>query len=86
MVVHFVRRMAQQKKVVAAICHAGSLLISANIVRGRSVTSYIAIRDDLVAAGAEWIDKPVVMDGKLITSRFPSDLPDFCRAIIRALS
>jgi len=85
-VVQFVRQMHQQGKVVAAICHAGSLLVSADIVRGRTVTSYIAVRDDLKAAGAEWTDRSVVVDGKLITSRMPADLPDFCREIIKALS
>ena len=85
-VVQFVRQMHQQGKVVAAICHAGSVLVSADIVRGRTVTSYIAVRDDLKAAGAEWTDRSVVVDGKLITSRMPADLPDFCREIIKALS
>jgi len=85
-VVQFVRQSHELGKVIAAICHAGSLLVSADIVRGRTVTSYVAIRDDLKAAGAEWVDRSVVVDGKLITSRMPSDLPDFCRAIIQALS
>jgi protease I len=85
-VIAFVRGMHQQGRVVAAICHAGSVLVSADIVRGRTVTSYVAVRDDLKAAGAEWVDKSVVVDGKLITSRTPADLPDFCRSIIQALS
>ncbi len=71
--------------VIAAICHAGSLLVSANIVRGRRLTSYRSIRDDLRAAGAEWVDEPVVVDGNLITSRTPSDLPAFLRAILAAI-
>ena len=72
-------------KVVAAICHAGWMLASAEIVEGRTVTSFFAIKDDLVHAGANWIDKEVVVDGKLITSRQPDDLPAFMKAIIAAL-
>jgi protease I len=85
-VVQFVRRMHETGKLIAAICHAGSLLVSADIVRGKTVTSYVAVRDDLKAAGAEWVDRSVVVDGRMITSRTPADLPDFCREIIRALS
>jgi len=75
----------KQGKVVAAICHAGWMLTSADIVRGRKVTGFFAIRDDLVHAGAEYEDAEVVVDGTLITSRKPDDLPAFCREIIRAL-
>ena len=75
----------EQGKVVAAICHAGWMLTSADIVRGRKVTGFFAIRDDLVHAGAEYEDAEVVVDGTLITSRKPDDLPAFCREIIRAL-
>ncbi len=82
----FVRAMHGAGKPVAAICHAGSVLVSADIVRGRTVTSYVAVRDDLKAAGAEWVDKEVVVDGNLITSRTPADLPAFCRALIGALA
>ena len=83
--VAFMRKMQQQEKIVAAICHAGSMLVSADICRGKTVTSYVAVRDDLKAAGAEWVDRSVAVDGKLITSRTPADLPDFCREIIKAL-
>lgn len=71
---------------VAGICHAGSLLVSCGILRGRTVTSYPSIKDDMIAAGAEWVDREVVNSGRLITSRRPSDLPAFCAEIIRALS
>lgn len=71
--------------VVAAICHAGWVLASADIVRNRRLTSYLAIKDDLVHAGAHWVDEAVVVDGNLITSRTPADLPVFCRAIIEVL-
>lgn len=72
-------------KPVAFICHAGWVPISAGIVRGRRGTSVDAIRDDLVNAGMLWEDAPVVVDGNMITSRRPGDLPDFCKAIIKAL-
>ncbi len=84
--VALVREAAQQGKLVAAICHAGWMLVSAGILKGRKATSFFSIKDDLVAAGADWVDQEVVVDGNLITSRRPDDLPAFCRAIIAALS
>lgn len=76
---------ARQGKTVAAICHGGWMLCSANVLRGRRVTSFFAIRDDLVHAGAAWEDDQVVCDGNLITSRTPDDLPAFMRSVIEAL-
>ena len=73
-------------KLVAAICHAGWMLVSADIIRGRTVTSYFSIKDDLVNAGGNWVDEEVVVDGNLVTSRTPDDLPAFMRAIISVLS
>jgi protease I len=84
--VALVREATQQGKVVAAICHAGWMLVSAGILKGRRATSFFSIKDDLVAAGADWQDAEVVVDGNLITSRNPNDLPAFCRAIVGALS
>jgi deglycase len=84
--VSLVREAAQQGKVVAAICHAGWMLVSAGILKGRRATSFFSIKDDLIAAGANWQDAEVVVDGNLITSRKPDDLPAFCRAIIGALA
>jgi len=83
--VSFVREMDAQGKVVAAICHAGWVLVSAGILKGRRATCFFAIKDDLVNAGAIYLDQPVVRDGNLITSRVPEDLPFFCRTIIEAL-
>jgi protease I len=80
-----VRSAFDQGKVVAMICHAGWVPISAGIVEGKRVTSVSAIKDDLVNAGAVWVDAEVVRDGNLISSRHPGDLPAFCREIIRAL-
>jgi len=72
-------------KPVAFICHAGWVPISAKIVRGKRGTSVGAIRDDLENAGMLWEDSPVVVDGNLISSRTPADLPAFCKALIAAL-
>ena len=84
--IQFVRSMAEQNKVVAYICHAGWVAISAKIVEGRQVTSFSSIKDDLENAGARWVDQEVVRDGNLISSRKPDDLPAFCRTIIEALA
>ncbi|MFZ7126803.1 MAG: type 1 glutamine amidotransferase domain-containing protein [Desulfobacterales bacterium] len=83
--VQLVRDAFDSGKVVAAICHAGWMLASAKILKGRTVTSFFAIRDDVVHAGAEWVDREVVVDGNLITSRKPDDLPAFMKAVIAAL-
>ncbi len=83
--VDLVNDMFHRQKVVACICHGGWMLVSANILRGVKATSYIAIRDDMVNAGALWVDSELVRDGNLITSRTPDDLPAFCRAIIQAM-
>lgn len=84
--VQLVREAFQQGKVVAAICHAGWMPVSAGILKGKRATSFFSIKDDLVNAGATWVDEEVVVDGNLITSRTPGDLPAFCREIVKALS
>jgi len=84
--VEFVAEFDRQKKVIAAICHAGWMLSSAKILGGRKVTSFFAIKDDLVHAGAHWLDEPVVVDGNLVTSRTPDDLPLFMPEVIRAIA
>lgn len=81
----FVYRMFKEKKLVASICHGGWVLVSARILKGRRATSFFAIKDDLMNAGAEFIDKEVVVDENLITSRNPYDLPAFCAGIITYL-
>jgi len=82
---NFVRGMFRKKKLVAAICHAGWVLVSAGILKGKKVTGFSAIKDDLINAGAHFVNKEVVVDGNLITSRNPYDLPAFCAAIIKSL-
>lgn len=84
--VSLVRDMALKDKVVAAICHAGWMLASADVIKGKRVTAFFAIKDDLVHAGAHFVDVEVAVDGNIITSRKPEDLPAFCRAIIAALA
>jgi protease I len=80
------RVIAEAGKPVAFICHAAWVLISAGLLKGRKATCVRAIRDDVVNAGATYLDEPVVVDGNLISSRTPADLPVFCRAIIKALA
>jgi protease I len=82
--VDLVREAVQADKIVAAICHAGWMLCSAGVLEGREVTSYASIKVDMVNAGAKWVDREVVQDGNLITSRSPDDLPAFMRAILAA--
>lgn len=76
----------KQGKLVAAICHAGWVLCSAGILKGRKATSFFAIKDDMVNAGAVWSDAEVVVDRNLVTSRKPDDLPAFCRASLEVLN
>jgi|WetSurMetagenome_2_1015567.scaffolds.fasta_scaffold106012_1 protease I len=83
--VSLVREAYEHGKVVAAICHGPWMLASAHILKDKTVTSFFAIKDDLVHAGATYVDQEVAVDGNLITSRKPADLPAFCQAIALAL-
>jgi protease I len=82
----FVRSFQERRKPMAVICHAPWLLASAGLARGRKLTSYHTIRDDMRNAGAEWVDEEVVVDDNLVTSRRPSDLPAFNREMIALFS
>ncbi len=82
----FVQELFEAGKPVAAICHAPWLLVSAGIAEGKSLTSYPTLQDDIRNAGGNWLDKEVVIDANLITSRNPDDIPAFAKAIIKALS
>jgi protease I len=84
-IINFVRDLFNSGKVVAAICHGGWVLASADILKGRTATCFFAIKDDIIHAGAKYVDKEVVVDGNLITSRKPEDLPAFLKEIIKAL-
>ncbi len=83
--VAFVRAFADAGKPLAAICHAPWLLIEAGVARGRTLTSFPSIATDLANTGAVWVDREVCVDGPLVTSRRPDDLPAFCAALIEAL-
>ena len=80
--VEFVQAFFDAGKPVAAICHGPQLLVEADVVRGRTVTSYPSIKTDLINAGATWVDKPVVVDQGLVTSRKPDDIPQFNRKML----
>ena len=75
-----------QGKIVGLICHAGLVGISAGIVKGSKATGSLGIKDDLVNAGAEWVDQPAFRDGNLVWGRVVEDIPDFCRELVAALS
>lgn len=81
-----VRKAMKEGAVVAAICHAGWVLVSADVVRGKKLTSVKNIKDDLTNAGAQWSDEEVVVDGNLVTSRTPADLPAFMRSVVKVMS
>ena len=82
----FVKEITLACKPIAAICHAGWILVSANVLRGKTLTSYYTIQDDIRNAGAKWVDKEVVVDSNLVTSRKPDDLPAFNREMIDLFS
>ena len=83
---NIVKTAYNQGKVIAAVCHGPQVLISAGVIKGKKATSYAAVKDDLINAGADFQDVPVVRDGNIVTSRVPDDLPQFCQEIIKALS
>jgi len=82
--IRFVSNMAERGKVVAAICHGPWVLCSTQALKGKKATCFFAIKDDVINAGAKYVDEEVVRDGNLITSRKPDDLPAFMQAIIQA--
>lgn len=81
-----VRECHRRGKLLAAICHGPWVLISAGVMKGKQVTGYVAVRDDLTNAGADFVDVPAVRDGNIITGRVPDDLPEFCQEIVKALA
>ncbi len=83
--IRIVKSFVERRKPIAAICHGPQILISAGAVKGRKMTCWIGVRDDLIAAGADYEDKEVVEDGELITSRQPSDLPSFMSSFLKLL-
>lgn len=83
--IDFIREVGEAGKPVAAICHGSWALASAGLLKGRQSTSYFSIKDDIEGAGGEYVDAPVVVDGNVITSRIPDDLPAFMPPIIAAI-
>jgi protease I len=81
----FVQAMQRDGKPIAVICHGGWLLVSAGLVRGRTVTSFPSLQDDLRNAGATWVDKEVVVDKNWVSSRKPADIPAFNRELLKML-
>ena len=84
-VIKFANDMVNAGKVIAAICHGGWLLCSTSVYRGKKATCFMAIKDDIKNAGAEYVDAECVVDGNLITSRKPDDLPVFCTEILKKI-
>ncbi|MGH9415678.1 MAG: type 1 glutamine amidotransferase domain-containing protein [Terriglobales bacterium] len=82
----FARALVAQAKPVAVICHGGWLLISAGLVRNRTITSWPTLQDDYRNAGAHWVDREVVVDGNWVSSRKPDDIPAFSSAVIEVLA
>ena len=85
-VLRLTREFDAQEKPIAFICHAGWILISAGILKGRRATSTVGIKDDMANAGATWVDEPLVVDGHLISSRTPADLHVFAKALVDQLA
>ncbi len=83
--VDFLKQSFEQDRVIAAICHGPWMLASIGAAKGRKLTAFHSIKDDLLNAGAQFVDEEVVRDGKVITSRTPQDLPAFCKEVIAAL-
>ena len=83
--VNLAKEAFQKGKVIAAICHGPQLLIEAGVVKGKKATCYVSVSTDLKNAGGIYLNKPVVVERNLVTSRFPADLPDFCRETLKLL-
>jgi protease I len=83
--VAFVKEFVASGKPVAAICHAPWMLVQADVVSGRQVTSWPSLQTDIRNAGGEWVDEPLVQDGNITTSRKPDDLPKFCSALLESI-
>lgn len=84
--IRFIQQCVSAEIVLAAICHGGWMLCCTDVLRGRCATSFVAIKHDMINAGANWVDEQCVVDGNVITARQPDDLPAFCKAVIEAIA
>lgn len=84
-VLNIIRKMDEQKKLIGEICHAGWVLCSAGVLKGRKVTSTPGIKDDMENAGASWFDEALVVDGNIISARRPPDIPEYSKALVEFL-
>lgn len=80
-----VKHFFEKDKPVAVMCHGPQVLISAGVVKGRRLTSYWGVKDDVIVAGGEWVDEPVVVDGNLVSARYPPDIPFWMREFFKLL-
>lgn len=85
-VLNLVRSAFDQGKIIGSICHAGLVLISAGILEGKKATGSVGIKDDLINAGAEWVDEPAFREGNLVWGRVVEDIPAFCRELVNAIA
>lgn len=85
-VLQLIKAMHAREKIIGIICHGGLMAISAGIVKGRKATGSLGIKDDLINAGAVWIDEPAFREGSLVWGRVVADIPDFCRELVSALA
>lgn len=85
-VIQLIQKMDADRKTIGQICHAGWVLISADILKGKQVTSTPGIKDDMTNAGATWVDQPVIVDGHIVSSQRPPDLPSYGQALVDALT
>ena len=84
--VRFVKEFAEQHKPIGVICHGPWLLVSSGLVRGRTLTSWPTVQDDIRNAGGTWVDREVCVDAQLVSSRKPDDLPAFCDALVKVFA
>ena len=85
-VINLIKEINSQNKVIGIICHGGSIAVSADIVKGKKATGSLGIKDDLVNAGATWVDEAAFSEGNLVWGRVVADIPDFCRELVKTLN
>ena len=84
--INLIKEINSQNKVIGIICHGGSMAVSADILKGKKATGSLGIKDDLVNAGATWVDEAAFSEGNLVWGRVVADIPDFCREMVKTLN